>query len=265
MNEIPLGPVLVLAGLLGLLVGSFLNVVIHRVPRELSVVRPPSACPTCAMELKPWHNVPVVSWLALRGRCAGCRTPISARYPLVELLTAVLFVAVTARFGVTPVLPAYLYLAAVAVALAMIDLDVKRLPDRIVLPSYLVAAALLLTAAVCTGSWADAVRAVIGMVVMFGVYYGIAWVRPDGMGFGDVKTAGLLGLYLGWVSWAALAVGFLAGFVFGSVFGVGLLLGRRAGRRTAIPYGPHLLAGALLALFVAAPLGQWYGSLIGVS
>lgn len=265
MNQFPLTPVLVLAGVLGLLVGSFLNVVIHRVPRSLSVVRPPSACPTCAMELKPWHNVPVVSWLVLRGRCAGCRCPISPRYPFVELLTAVLFVAVTARFGLTPALPAYLYLAAVAVALAMIDLDVKRLPDRIVLPSYVVAAVLLLIAAVCTGSWADAGRAVIGMVAMFGLYYVIAFVRPDGMGFGDVKTAGLLGLYLGWVSWAALAVGFLAGFLFGSVFGVVLLLGRRVDRKTAIPYGPHLLAGAFVALFVAAPLGEWYGSLIGVS
>lgn len=265
MNQFPMAPVLVLAGVLGLLVGSFLNVVIHRVPRSLSVVRPPSACPTCAMELKPWHNVPVVSWLVLRGRCAGCRSPISARYPFVELLTAVLFVAVTARFGLTPALPAYLYLAAVAVALAMIDLDVKRLPDRIVLPSYVVAAGLLLIAAVCTGSWADAGRAVVGMAAMFGLYYAIAFVRPDGMGFGDVKTAGLLGLYLGWVSWAALAVGFLAGFLFGSVFGVVLLLGRRGDRATAIPYGPHLLAGAFVALFVAAPLGQWYGSLIGVS
>ncbi|MHA3703646.1 prepilin peptidase [Jatrophihabitans sp. YIM 134969] len=261
----PLTPFLVLAGLLGLLVGSFLNVVIHRVPRSLSVVRPPSACPTCAMELKPWHNVPVASWLVLRGRCAGCAAPISIRYPLVELLTAVLFVAVTARFGVTAALPAYLYLAAVAVALAMIDLDVKRLPDRIVLPSYLVAGGLLLIAAVCTGSWADGSRALIGMAVMFGLYYAIAWLRPGGMGFGDVKTAGLLGLYLGWVSWAALAVGFLAGFVLGSLFGVAAMARGRADRTTAIPYGPHLLAGALLALFVAAPLGQWYGSLIGVA
>ena len=103
--------VLVLAGILGLAVGSFLNVVIHRVPRSLSVVRPPSACPTCSMTLRPWHNVPVLSWLVLRGRCAGCDTGISARYPVVEALTGVLFVLVTLRFGVTPALPAYLYLA----------------------------------------------------------------------------------------------------------------------------------------------------------
>lgn len=257
--------VLTLAGILGLAVGSFLNVVIHRVPLHLSVVRPPSACPTCTMTLRPWHNVPVVSWLALRGRCAGCGTGISARYPVVESLTAVLFVLVTARFGVTPELPAYLYLAAVAVALAAIDLDVQRLPDTIVLPSYAVGVVLLGAATVATGAWDDALRAAIGMVVMFGVYFTIAWIQPQGMGFGDVKTAGLLGLFLGWVSWSALAVGFFAGFLLGGVFGVLLMAVRRAGRKTAIPYGPHLLAGAFVALFVAAPIGQWYGSMIGVS
>jgi leader peptidase (prepilin peptidase) / N-methyltransferase len=257
--------VLVLAGVLGLAVGSFLNVVIHRVPLALSVVRPPSACPTCAMTLRPWHNVPVLSWLALRGRCAGCGTGISARYPVVEALTAALFVAVTAKFGVVPELPAYLYLAAVAVALAAIDLDVQRLPDVIVLPSYVVGAVLLGATAVVTGRLDDALRAGIGSLAMFGLYYLIAWIRPDGMGFGDVKTAGLLGMFLGWVSWAALAVGFFAGFLFGGLFGAVLMAAQRAGRKTAIPYGPHLLAGAFVALFVAAPLGQWYGSLIGVS
>ena len=266
MTTIPTNAVvLALAAILGLAVGSFLNVVIHRVPRSLSVVRPPSACPTCAMTLRPWHNVPVLSWLALRGRCAGCGTGISARYPVVESITAVLFVLVTLRFGVTPALPAYLYLAAIAVALAAIDLDVQRLPDAIVLPSYVVGPVLLGIAAVATGAWSDALRAVIGMVAMFGLYYAIAWIQPKGMGFGDVKTAGLLGLFLGWVSWSALAVGFFAGFLFGGVFGAVLMLLRRAGRRTAIPYGPHLLAGAFVALFVAAPIGQWYGSMIGVS
>jgi leader peptidase (prepilin peptidase) / N-methyltransferase len=266
MTTVPTnGVVLALAGILGLAVGSFLNVVIHRVPRSLSVVRPPSACPTCGVTLRPWHNVPVLSWLALRGRCAGCGTGISARYPIVESITAVLFVLVTLRFGVTPALPAYLYLAAVAVALAAIDLDVQRLPDAIVLPSYLVGLVLLGVATATTGAWDDALRAVIGMAVMYGLYFAIAWIQPKGMGFGDVKTAGLLGLFLGWVSWSALAVGFLAGFFLGGAFGALLMVVRGAGRKTAIPYGPHLLAGAFLALFVAAPIGQWYGSMIGVS
>src|SRR6185295_5279397 len=114
--------VLALAGLLGLLVGSFLNVVIHRVPRGESLWRPASHCPHCQAAIRPWHNVPVIGWLVLRGRCAGCRAPISARYPLVEAGTAALFVAVAARFGLTVELPAYLYLAAIAVALAVIDI-----------------------------------------------------------------------------------------------------------------------------------------------
>src|SRR4051794_36713503 len=135
-------PQLMLAGivaLFGLAVGSFLNVVIHRVPRGESLIRPGSHCPQCGAAVRKRHNIPVLGWLLLRGRCADCRTPISARYPLVEAGTAALFVAVAARFGWSWQLPAYLYLAAVAVALAFIDLDVKRLPDTIVLPSYGVA------------------------------------------------------------------------------------------------------------------------------
>jgi leader peptidase (prepilin peptidase)/N-methyltransferase len=118
---------LVLSGVLGLAVGSFLNVVVHRMPRHESVLRPGSYCPQCLVPIRARHNVPVLSWLALRGRCAHCRQPISARYPLVEAGTAVLFVAVAARLGASALLPAYLYLAAVAVALALIDLDVRRL------------------------------------------------------------------------------------------------------------------------------------------
>src|SRR5919205_3026069 len=132
---------LCMTGLLGLAVGSFLNVVIHRVPRGESLVRPGSHCPHCGSAIRKRHNVPVLGWLPLRGRCADCRTPISARYPLVEAGTAALFVAVAARFGWSWELPAYLYLAAIAVALAAIDLDVLRLPDQIVLPSYGVAGA----------------------------------------------------------------------------------------------------------------------------
>src|SRR5215210_2305964 len=126
-----------IAGLLGLAVGSFLNVVIHRVPRDESLVRPGSQCPHCGSAVRSRHNVPVLGWLLLRGRCADCKAPISARYPLVEAGTAALFLAVAAKFGLSWELPAYLYLAAVAIALAAIDLDVMRLPNAIVLPSYL--------------------------------------------------------------------------------------------------------------------------------
>jgi leader peptidase (prepilin peptidase)/N-methyltransferase len=255
-------PVLVLSGVLGLAVGSFLNVVIHRVPRGESVRRPGSHCPHCQAPVRPWQNVPVLSWLALRGRCAGCGTAISVRYPLVELATAALFVAVTARFGLTPALPAYLYLAAVSVALAMIDIDVRRLPNRIVLPSYAVAALLLLPAAALDGDWWTAARGLIAMAALYGGYFALALVYPGGMGFGDVKLAGLLGLYLGWLGWSSVLVGTFAGFLLGGVAGTALLVTRRAGRRTAIPFGPYMLGGALVAVLLAGPIAAWYAALL---
>ncbi|MBG0830671.1 prepilin peptidase [Planomonospora sp. ID67723] len=254
--------VLVLAGVLGLLVGSFLNVVIHRVPRAESLLRPGSHCPHCAAAVRPWQNVPVLSWLALRGRCAACREPISARYPLVELATAVLFAAVTARFGVTPELPAYLYLAAVAVALSMIDFDVHRLPDAIVKPSYAVGALLLAPAAVTGADWTPALRGLAAMAVLFAFYFALAWIYPGGMGFGDVKLAGLLGLYLGWLGWSAVVIGTFAAFLLGGLAGTALLAAGRAGRKTAMPFGPAMLAGALLAVFAAGPIAAWYVGLL---
>ena len=137
------GVVVVFSAVLGLAIGSFLNVVIWRVPRHESIVSPPSHCPGCDVPIAPRDNVPVLSWLVLRGRCRHCRNPISARYPLVELATGVLFALMVWRFGLAWELPAYLYLAAIAVALALIDIDVHRLPNAIVLPSYPVMAVLL--------------------------------------------------------------------------------------------------------------------------
>ncbi|MEN3307738.1 MAG: leader peptidase (prepilin peptidase) / N-methyltransferase [Micromonosporaceae bacterium] len=257
-----MAPLLVLAGAVGLAVGSFLNVVVHRVPRDESLLRPGSHCPQCTARIKPRHNVPVASWLLLRGRCAHCGHPISARYPLVEAGTALLFVAVAARFGATLVLPAYLYLAAVAVALALIDIDVRRLPNAIVLPSYLVGALLLVPVAAVHGDWTAALRGLIAMAALWAFYFALAVAYPGGMGFGDVKLAGLLGLYLGWLGWSSVWIGTLTGFLLGGLAGVALLATRRATRKTALPFGPYMLAGALLAVFLAGPVGSWYASLL---
>jgi leader peptidase (prepilin peptidase)/N-methyltransferase len=252
-----------IVGLLGLAVGSFLNVVIHRVPRDESLVRPGSHCPHCGIAVRNRHNVPVLGWLLLRGRCADCRAPISARYPLVEAGTAVLFVAVAARFGASLALPAYLYLTAVAVALTMIDFDVRRLPNLIVLPSYAVGALLLVPPLVVHGDWMAAVRGLAAMAALWCFYFVLYYV--GGMGFGDVKLAGLLGLYLGWLGWSSVLVGTFTGFLVGGLAGAVLLATRRAGRRTAIPFGPAMLAGALLAVFAAGPVATWYLSLISPS
>jgi len=257
---------LVLAAVLGLVIGSFLNVVVYRVPVGIPLVRE-SRCPRCDARVRPQHNVPIVSWLVLRGRCAGCDEPISVRYPLVELATAVLFAAVTGWALAQPqapsaatwlVLAAFLYLAAISIALALIDLDTHRLPDGIVLPAYLVAGALLTAAAVVSSEWDSLLRAGIGMVALYAFYATLRLIRPGGMGGGDVKLSGVLGMYLGWLGWPSLIVGAFGAFLLGGAFGVALLLGRRANRSTAIPFGPWMLVGAWAGILAGPPLSAWY-------
>jgi leader peptidase (prepilin peptidase)/N-methyltransferase len=252
--------VAVVVGVLGLLVGSFLNVVVWRLPRGESVVHPASHCPGCNRPIRPLDNVPVLSWLWLRGRCRDCRTPISARYPAVELLTALVWLAFALKFGYDAQLPAYLYLGAVGVALALIDLDTKRLPNVLVLPSYPVGIGLLAIAAGVNGTWDDFVRALLGMVALYGFYFVLVLAVPKGMGFGDVKLAGVLGLYLGWLGWGEVIAGGFLGFLVGGVVGIGLMLVRRAGRKSQIPFGPFMLLGALLAVFWGHALANAYTS-----
>jgi len=266
----------ILAGLLGLVIGSFLNVVAYRVPARISLLRE-SRCPHCDTRIKPWHNVPVVSWLALGGKCANCHARISARYPIVEAITGAAFAVVT-WWGLTGyaemwetasrstpgawalglVIVALLYFAAVSIVLTLIDLDTHRLPNSIVLPSYLVAGALFTAAALVSGDLLALLRAVIGMAALYVFYFTLRLVRPSGMGGGDVKLAGLIGIHLGWIGWGALAVGAFAAFVFGGLFGVVLMLARRAGRKTAIPFGPWMIAGAWTGVFAGEAVGRWY-------
>jgi leader peptidase (prepilin peptidase) / N-methyltransferase len=250
-----------LAGLLGLAIGSFLNVVIYRVPAGMSIVHPPSRCPGCGSSIRNRHNVPVVGWLSLRGKCADCATPISARYPLVELATGLLFVAVTVRvvhLDLTAALPAYLYFVAAGLALAFIDFDHRRLPDVIVLPSYVVIAVLLTIASVASRDWWALVRAAISAATLFAVFFTISIAYPAGMGFGDVKLAGVLGGLLGYVSWSTLVVGGFAGFLLGAIVGAVMLAIGGGGRKTAIPFGPFMILGALAAIFWAAPIAHTY-------
>jgi len=176
----------------------------------------------------------------------------------VELLTAVVFAGMALRFGFAAVLPAYLYVGAVGVALAVIDLDVRRLPNALTLPSYGVGIVLLTVAAVAGDGRQPLIRGLLGMVALFGVYFLLAFLYPAGMGFGDVKLAGVLGLHLGWLGWGAWAVGAFAGFFLGGIVGIALMLLGRAGRKSAIPFGPFMLAGALLAVLVGGPLASGY-------
>ncbi|SDK29173.1 leader peptidase (prepilin peptidase) / N-methyltransferase [Cryobacterium psychrotolerans] len=269
------------AGVFGSLIGSFLNVVIFRLPAGRSIVAPPSACGSCGARIRPWDNVPVVSWLLLRGRCRDCAAGISVRYPLVELGTALFFGVVawwllsgvvstssstgSATAGVAATLVAFLYLAAVSVALAMIDLDTHTLPNRIVLPAYPVAAVLLTGGALLAGTPERLLTALAGGAALFGLYLLLALIYPGGMGLGDVKLAGLLGLYLGWLGWAPLAVGAFSAFLLGGVFSLVLVITRRANRKSGIPFGPWMLAGAWLGIFGGETIATWYLSLFGLA
>jgi len=232
----------------GLLIGSFLNVVIARVPAGESVVHPRSRCPRCGAEIGALDNIPVLSWVLLRGRCRKCAEPISVRYPVVEIAHAALWLVMLWRFGWSWELPAYLYFASVGLALAVIDLDTKRLPNPLTLPSYVVIGVLLLVPAVADGQWSAYLTAWLAGLALFAFYFLLAVIYPSGMGFGDVKLAGVLGLVLGWLGWSVLLVGGFLGFLLGAVVGGALMAVRKAGRKSKIPFGPFMLAGALLAI-----------------
>jgi leader peptidase (prepilin peptidase)/N-methyltransferase len=250
--------VVVACALLGLAVGSFLNVVVWRVPRGESVVRPPSHCPECDTELSPLENVPVVSWLALRGRCRHCGTSISPRYPIVELSCALLWVLMGLRFGAVWELPAYLFLTAALLALSIIDFETFLLPNRIVYPLSIAMVVLFAVPAVVDGHDGSYVRALLGGLAAFGFFLTVHLIAPRGMGFGDVKLSFSLGVALGWLSWGTVALGLFLGFLLGAVIGVAVIaLGIRS-RKDHVPFGPFLAAGAVLAILVGQPLLDLY-------
>jgi leader peptidase (prepilin peptidase)/N-methyltransferase len=314
--------VAVSCGVVGLAVGSFLNVVIHRVPAKESVVRPRSRCPQCKTELASRDNIPVVSWLLLRGKCRTCGTAISARYPLVEVFTAALFAACGARFADSWALPAYLLLFASLIAISAIDLELYIIPNRIVYPTLFAGAALLVAGALGDGDPKRIRNAAIGgaaawcalLVVHFiqprgmgfgdvrlsavlGMYLGwidlelvllaaaafaegdpvrirnaaiggaAAWfsllvvpfIQPKGMGFGDVRLSAVLGMYLGWIDLELVLLGMLLGFLLGAVIGLGLVVTRLRSRKDAVPFGPFLAAGAVIAILASEPIVRWYG------
>jgi leader peptidase (prepilin peptidase)/N-methyltransferase len=246
------------SGLLGLLVGSFLNVVIHRVPRKESVISPRSRCPGCGTQLAERDNIPVISWLALRGRCRTCGAPIAVRYPLVEALTAVLFAVVGAHFGADGAVPAYLVLVAALVAVSAIDLEHFIVPNRILLVAMILGGPLLLAAAATDHEWRDARNAVVGGLLGFGALFLVHVASPRGMGMGDVKLAGVNGLFLGFLGLGHVWLGLFLGFVLGSVIGVALIATGVRTRRDHIPFAPFLAAGAFLTVLFGSSMLDWY-------
>jgi leader peptidase (prepilin peptidase)/N-methyltransferase len=244
-------PVIATTAFAGLLVGSFLNVVVWRLPRGESLVRPASRCPSCETPIRPYENVPVLSWLFLRGRCRTCSVPISARYPAVEAATAALYLGVALRSGDALGLVLGLLLVTALVPITLIDLDRRLIPNAITLPASVAA----VVAAVLLQPQFVPQQLVAGAAAG-GFFLLAAIVRPGGMGMGDVKLAGMLGLYLGRAVAPALFVALAAGVLVG----VAIIArkGAREGRTTAVPFGPFLALGALVALLAGDAIVDAY-------
>jgi len=264
--------------LLGLTVGSFLNVVIHRLPQmlerdwlaqcaefsgeppaqqqePLSLSRPRSRCPKCGHKIPAWENIPIISWLALRGRCRACQAPIGARYPLVEALTALLSAYVGWHFGFTPAAAGALLFVWAMIALTFIDFDTQLLPDDITLPLLWIGLLFNLG-----GAFTDLHSAVIGAMAgylsLWTIYWGFKLATgKEGMGYGDFKLLAAIGA---WFGWQMLPLTILLSSLVGAVVGIALIVVARRGREVPIPFGPYLAAAAVLAMFWGQPLTQAY-------
>ena len=239
---------------MGLCVGSFLNVVIYRLPLGQSLVSPGSRCTTCGYQLRWYDNVPVLSWAFLGGRCRQCRAPISAQYPIVEIITALLFVLVVWLTPVGPLLVSRLILVAILVALFGIDLEHQILPNAITLPGIVIG---LMFSFIAPPGWQDAL---IGAALGAGVLYGIAGAyylvrREEGLGMGDVKMLAMIGAFLGW---KAVLVTLVLSSFSGAAIGLALIAAQRGGMKLALPFGTFLAVGALAAMLVGDPLMAWY-------
>jgi leader peptidase (prepilin peptidase)/N-methyltransferase len=236
--------------------GSFLTVVVHRVPRGESLVAPRSRCPSCGRQLRAIDNVPVVSWILLGGRCHFCRAKISVVYPILELAAGALFVGVALRFDDPWVAVLMAPFSALLVAISVIDIRTKKFPNRIVYPALLVSAGYLVTARIA-GADVDLLRSALGFLALGGGFLLIALVVPKGMGMGDVKLAALIGLVLGSQGLALVGVAAGAGILLGGVGSI-IALAAGASRKQAIPFGPFLAAGALVAIFAGSEIASRY-------
>jgi len=247
---------LILAGIYGALISSFLNVVIYRLPRGESIISPPSRCPGCGARVRPWDNIPILSWLLLGGRCRDCKKPISIRYPLVEAAGAALVVLVVHRWGLTPTAAIYAAFSLSMLVITLIDLDHQIIPDAITIPGTLLALALV--------NWTDPtwLDALIGAAAGFAVLYGVGEIYHrstgiDGMGGGDIKMAAYMGAMLGW---KGVLLAIFLGALLGSVAGITTMVIGKGHRRTALPFGTFLAPASVITLFFGqALIGAYIG------
>jgi leader peptidase (prepilin peptidase)/N-methyltransferase len=251
---------IVLFAVAGLIFGSFLTVLVHRLPRKASIVRPRSACPVCGTPIRPRDNIPVVSYVLLRGRCRSCQARVSPEYPLIEAATGALFVGAALVFDETGVAFLVAVFLGVMLAAGVIDLRHRIVPNRLTY-SFLVIFAVGVAALAVMAEDVDAGRAALGLLAYGGGLLAIALVSPGGIGMGDVKLAALIGLVLGALGWAYVGVAVMVAIIAGGLGAViALLLGKR--RKDTIPFGPYLAAGAVVAALAARPIASWYAGLL---
>lgn len=244
--------------ILGSVIGSFLNVCIYRMPRSLSIILPASRCPSCDTPIKPYDNIPILSYVFLGGKCRICKARISLRYPLVEFLNAALYVLVFWRFGFGLHTLVYFILCSSLIVITFIDLDHQIIPDRITLPGIpigLLAGSFLLVDPFLRYSLLGFKASITGLLTGGGLFYVIAALSRGGMGGGDIKMMAMVGSFMGWKS--VLLTTFL-GSLTGAVFGLFLMIFRGKGRKTKIPFGPFLALGTLITLFYGQEMFYWY-------
>lgn len=248
----------VIVFIFGSAVGSFLNVCIYRMPRNLSIITPPSRCPSCNSFITPVDNIPIVSYILLGGKCRACSAKISFRYPLVELLNASLYVGIVWRYGLGWYSPVYFMLCSALIVITFIDIDSQIIPDRITLPGIpigLIAGSFLLPDPFMRYTLLGYKASIIGFLTGGCLFYAIAVLSRGGMGGGDIKLMAMIGSFMGWKS--VFLTTFL-GSLSGAVFGTFIMLFKGKGRKTKVPFGPFLALGALVTLFYGQEFLNWY-------
>jgi leader peptidase (prepilin peptidase)/N-methyltransferase len=245
---------IVFCAVLGLVVGSFLNVVIYRVPRKESIVSPGSACPACTTLILSRDNIPVLSWLALRGKCRTCKSPISMRYPLIEMACAALFAGAAARMGFRADLPAVIALLGGLLALACIDFEYLRLPKSIVYVTLAMLVVALVPVAALDHEWRRLLVATLCAIAWSAAFFVLNLVSPRLLGFGDVRLALVLGFGLGWLGVRYVLLAFFAANLVGAVIGAVLIATKTIKKDQPVPYGVFLALGAAIAIYIGPEL-----------
>lgn len=271
VNDVPTVVILLVPSLIiGCIFGSFLNVVIWRVPNHISITNPKrSFCPKCEAPIAWYDNIPIFSWLALGAKCRHCKEPIAARYPLVESLGGLSFLAVTVGglFGAYPLwaLPVLYVFACVSIVIAFIDLDHHLILNVVLLPTLIATVLLLVVASFGIGEWNCLGRGALCALILFVFYFVLSLIWKGGMGDGDIKLAFILGLLLGWLGWPQFIIGSFAAFFIGGAISLVLLASKKVDLHGGIPFGPSMLLGAWLGIFAGVPIATLYLQLTGLA